>query len=128
MGQSDPQDRMATDRARRLRRDATDAEAAMWRLLRASQLAGAKFRRQRPIGPYIVDFICLKLDLIIEVDGVSHDARLDADARRERHLAEMGYEVLRFTNSDVLWDMDAVVLAIVNRVDEIVGGGGRPLP
>jgi very-short-patch-repair endonuclease len=88
--------------ARRLRRDATDAEKALWRYLRNRSAGGGKFRRQQPIGPYIVDFVCLNARLVIEVDGGQHAVTLAADTQRTAFLEKEGYRVLRFWNHDVL--------------------------
>jgi very-short-patch-repair endonuclease len=95
-------------RARTLRSNLTDAETILWRHLRFRQVDGHKFRRQRPIGPYIVDFICLDKKLVIEVDGGQHDVRRFSDARRDTWLRSRGYEVLRFWNNDVLTKIDEV--------------------
>lgn len=100
-----------TDKARRLRHLQTDAERALWQRLRRRQLKGVKFRRQQPIGPYIVDVVSFEARLIIEVDGGQHN---DAEARRvdrlrAEWLASNGYRVLRFWNHDVLQSEDAVV-------------------
>jgi very-short-patch-repair endonuclease len=88
--------------ARRLRRNGTDAERALWRYLRNRSAAGAKFRRQQFIGPYIVDFVCLNARLVIEIDGGQHAVKLTADADRTAFLEREGYRVLRFWNNDVL--------------------------
>ena len=89
--------------ARRSRREPTMAEAAMWKLLRDRRLADFKFRRQMPIGPYIADFCCPSLKLIIELDGGVHVLRADSDARRDGWLtAKAGFTVLRFENEAVL--------------------------
>jgi very-short-patch-repair endonuclease len=69
-------------RARRLRREQTDAEARLWLRLRNSQINGAKFRRQQPLGPFVADFCCMEVGLVIEVDGGQHSERELADARR----------------------------------------------
>ena len=90
--------------AKRLRRDQTDAERKMWRLLRPFRDDAIPFRRQAPIGPYIADFVWLGGRLLIEVDGGQHnEARGEAkDSAREAWLRSQGFEVLRFWNSDVL--------------------------
>jgi very-short-patch-repair endonuclease len=90
-------------RARRLRRDATDAELKLWNRLRARTINGFKFVRQEPIGPFFVDFICREQRLIIEVDGGQH-ATDKRDAIREQWLVDRGYRVLRFWNNDV-WEI-----------------------
>ncbi len=98
--------------ARVLRSRMTDAERRLWRALRRHQLGGHRFRRQVPIGPYVVDFACLELKLVIEADGGQHlDSALDA--LRTRRLARNGYRVLRFWDDDVLLRTEIVLDAIV---------------
>jgi very-short-patch-repair endonuclease len=87
---------MTAETARRLRRDSTDAERALWRLLRARQLSDYKFRRQQPIDHYIVDFICFAHRLVIEVDGGQHGVNVAYDERRTMYLENHGFRVLRF--------------------------------
>lgn len=99
-----------TQRARRMRREPTDAEHRLWLKLRAEQL-GVKFRHQMPIGAYIVDFACVKHRLIVEVDGDQH-ADSPYDQERDRWLVGRGYRVLRFGNRQVLQEMEAVLGAI----------------
>ncbi|WP_293703741.1 MULTISPECIES: endonuclease domain-containing protein [unclassified Sphingopyxis] len=96
------------DRARRLRRDATPAEKKLWSVLRGAGLGGFKFRRQQRLGPFIADFACQSARLVIEVDGDSHAAQIDYDARRTDFLAREGYRVLRFTNREVMSNLDGV--------------------
>ena len=99
--------------ARRSRREPTMAEAAMWKLLRGRRLGDLKFRRQTPIGPYIADFCCPVLKLVIELDGGVHILRSDSDAERDQWLtARAGFTVLRFDNETVLRN-PAVVLEAV---------------
>ena len=102
---------MTTERARKLRRTATDAEARLWSCLRRNLLDGHHFRRQVPVGPYIVDFICAAKQLVVEVDGGQHAARRAEDAVRTTFLRERGYRVIRFWNNDVLGDTEAVLEA-----------------
>ncbi len=101
-----------TSRARQLRRDSTDAEQRLWSVLRDRQLGGDKFRRQTPIGPYIVDFLCMQRRLVIELDGGQHQQRADSDQERTEFLETLGYRVLRFWNHDVFDDLESVVDAI----------------
>ena len=89
-------------RARELRNDATDAERHLWRYLKLRQLAGLRFRRQVPIGPYVADFLCPQARLIVELDGGQHVERIDADEARTRVLVDLGYGVLRYWNDDAL--------------------------
>ncbi len=101
-----------------MRNAPTDAEAALWDILRGRKLEGLRFRRQHPIGGYIVDFICLDEKLIIETDGSQH-ADNPEDGRRDRRLAELGYTVLRFWNDDVLTNPDGVALEILHRTRRV---------
>ena len=98
------------DRARRLRRDSTDAERLLWRHLRDRVAIGAKVRRQHPIGPYVVDFVCLDRKLVIEIDGGQHGGA--NDARRTAWLESEGYAVLRFWNNEMLEQTESVLSAI----------------
>jgi very-short-patch-repair endonuclease len=99
--------------ARRLRREQTDAERALWFRLRDRRLNGWKFRRQFPIDRYIVDFFCADAHLIIELDGGQHAVRTATDAQRTKVLEAMGYLVLRFWNSDVMQNLDGVLEEII---------------
>ena len=96
--------------AKAFRKAPTAAEATMWRLLRGSRLDGFKFRRQAPMGNYVVDFVCLARNLIVELDGPFHDP--DADAVRDAWLNAEGYRVVRFTTRSVFDDRDTVLEAI----------------
>jgi very-short-patch-repair endonuclease len=97
------------DRAKALRTRQTDAEQRLWYHLRAHRFMGLKFRRQCPVGRYIVDFMCLTPKLVIELDGGQHADEADYDDRRDRWLRAQGFTVLRFWNHDVLRDTDAVL-------------------
>jgi very-short-patch-repair endonuclease len=100
------------ERSRGLRKEMTDAERKLWQYLRAGQLDGLKFRRQHPIPPYIVDFYCDALKLVVELDGSQHNA--EVDAVRTRFLKAKGLNLLRFWDSEVLTQAEAVVDAIFN--------------
>ncbi len=89
------------NRAKSLRRNQTDAEGLLWHYLRNKQLDGHKFRRQQPVGPYIVDFACLPEKLIIELDGGQHVEQEAYDERRDQFLQSKGYRVLRFWNNQI---------------------------
>ncbi|MET7143762.1 endonuclease domain-containing protein [Xanthomonas sp. PPL139] len=97
--------------ARGLRRDMTDAERKLWRHLRNGGLLGLKFRRQHPMPPYVVDFYCEALKLVVELDGSQHLEA--ADAERTRYLQSQGMYVLRFWNNDVMLQADAVLESIL---------------
>jgi very-short-patch-repair endonuclease len=104
--------------ARTLRKKSTDAEIKLWRYLRARRLMGLKFRRQCPLGCYIVDFICIEEKLIIELDGGQHNEnrQRDYDERRTEFLNSLGFEVIRFWNNDVLMQFDVVLDEIYKQV------------
>lgn len=104
------------DRARRLRKNMTDAERLLWRYLRRKAL-GHKFRRQVPVGPYIVDFLCLEKEMIIEVDGGQHFENAD-DKVRDTWLLSEGYKVIRFWNSEVLGNIEGVLYAIQTELQD----------
>ncbi|HKT17654.1 MAG TPA: endonuclease domain-containing protein [Stellaceae bacterium] len=108
---------MAKQRARRLRRAMTDAERALWYLLRDRRLSGYKFRRQHPLGPFILDFACISHRLVIEADGGQH-AESEADARRTHWLELRGWRVLRFWNNEILHNRDGVVETILRAIEE----------
>ncbi len=108
------------DFARELRRRTTDAEALLWRLLRNRHMAGAKFRRQHPLSPYVLDFYCHDAGLAVELDGGQHNEATGRrhDARRDAFLAQKGIRVLRFWNHEVLNQTEAVLEAIYAAVGQ----------
>jgi very-short-patch-repair endonuclease len=110
-------------KARRLRREMTDAERLLWGQLRQRQIAGLKFRRQHPLGGFIVDFVCIEAGLVIEVDGGQHGERQCEDEARTAWLNSQGYRVLRFWNNEVLQNLDGVREAIWT---ELQGHGKSP--
>ena len=105
-------------RARQLRKQPTDAEQALWNLLRGRQLSGYKFRRQAPIGKYIVDFLCHRPRLVIELDGGQHQQQVNYDNQRTRWLESQGYPVIRFWSNQALAEPDALLDAILNRAEK----------
>jgi len=96
------------------RNESTDAERVLWRAIRGRQIGGHKFRRQHPSPPYILDFYCLELRLAIELDGGQHftTESVEGDARRTAFLANRGIRCLRFTNLEILLELDSVIEAI----------------
>ncbi|HSY86977.1 MAG TPA: DUF559 domain-containing protein [Verrucomicrobiae bacterium] len=104
---------MSIERARQLRKNLTDAERKLWRYLRRKQIEGHRFRRQVPIGPYYVDFLCLERRLIIEVDGGQHADRQAEDAKRTAWLENQGFRVMRCWNNEVLQNFEGVIGAIL---------------
>ena len=109
-------------RAKSLRQQMTDAETKLWAALRAHRLGGLSFRRQTPIGRFIVDFVCHDRWLIVEIDGGQH-ADSTKDTARDQWLTSKGYHVLRFWNSDVLKNRAGVLQVVVDAAREIT-----PLP
>ena len=99
-------------RARHLRKNQTDAERNLWQRIRRRQIGGYRFRRQHPIGNYIVDFFCFEKGLVIEIDGGQHLEQADYDRERTNWLESQGYRVLRFWNNEVQDEVEAVVQEI----------------
>ena len=97
--------------AKKLRANTTPHERALWRALKELPIEGTHFRRQAPIGPYVVDFFCPAKRLIIELDGGHHndDATAERDSERQAWLEQEGYRVIRFWNSDLAGDLNAVM-------------------
>ena len=111
--------------AKRLRHEMTDAERVLWREVRAHRFKGFKFKRQEPLGLYVVDFVCYEAKLIIELDGGQHAEQQEADAERTRWLESRGFRVVRFWNNDVLANIAGVMQAIEK---EITPPSPRPYP
>jgi very-short-patch-repair endonuclease len=101
-----------TQRAIKLRNEATKAERLLWRSINARQLDGHNFSRQIPIGPYICDFVCRWEKLVIELDGRFHDEIVEQDEYRQRQIEAQGYKVLRFSNAELFSNLDGVLTVI----------------
>jgi very-short-patch-repair endonuclease len=99
-----------------LRQNQTTAERLLWVQLRAKRVGNIRFRRQHPLGPYVVDFYCHAARLVIELDGESHDLSVAADTHRTAWLKNYGVDVLRFTNRDVNENLEGVVRTIEARL------------
>ncbi|MFA5995148.1 MAG: DUF559 domain-containing protein [Patescibacteria group bacterium] len=95
--------------AKKLREKQTTAEYILWQQLRRKQINNAKFKRQHPIGRYIADFYCRKAKLIIEVDGLIHEKQIERDQARDLYLLQLGYTVLRFSNNQVINNINEVL-------------------
>lgn len=106
------QSQRGKQKARAPRKSETDAERKIWQLLRSRSLNDVKFRRQHPVGPYIVDFVCINEKLIIELDGSQHQQQQTYDAQRTAFLEQAGYRVIRFWDNDVLLKTENVMQAI----------------
>jgi len=95
--------------ARTLRANSTDAERLLWSKLRSRQLDGWKFRRQVPLGRYVVDFLCEEARLVVELDGGQHDQMIERDALRTQWLGDNGYRVVRFWNNDAMSNIEGIL-------------------
>ncbi len=115
-------------RARELRQPQTPAEAKLWAHLRNRQLDGFKFRRQHPIGRFIVDFYCAACRLVIEIDGDSHAEQIEYDQARTEWLNDLGYQVIRFTNREVFRRLEAVLEAILETCEKLACDSFSPSP
>ena len=114
------------DHSRAMRTDPTEAEEKLWRRLRNRQLVGMKFRRQHPIGPYVVDFYCHEAGLVIELDGSGHrkEDSADYDRIRSTDLQSMGIKVIRFWNQEVIDDLEGVLQAIRDALTRVLSPSG----
>ncbi len=108
-----------TQRAKELRRNSTEAERVIWSSLRSRQFGNYKFRRQQPIGSFIVDFVCFEKKLIIELDGGQHMEDESYDTKRTKWLEGQGFSVIRFWNNQVLRDVDAVKTKILSALQSL---------
>ncbi len=106
-----------TQAAQPLRKRQTDAETRLWRHLHNRDLSGHKFRRQVPLGPYVVDFVCFDAKLIVEADGGQH-AGSARDQERDAYFRERGYRVLRLWNMDILKNIEGALTVIEQTVEE----------
>lgn len=112
------------DHARTMRSAQTPAEERLWYFLRAHRFLDLKFKRQKPLGPYIVDFVCMECGLVIELDGGQHGEQVAYDRERDAWLAQQGFTVLRFWNHEV---MNAVE-AVLERIRQFVEAPSPPAP
>jgi len=110
-----------TNLARNLRRNESDAERKLWSRLRSRQFENLKFRRQQPIGKYIVDFVSLEKKIVVEVDGGQHNdlRNIENDKQRTKWLESEGFKVIRFWNNDVLQNIDGIGLKIQEYIDTL---------
>ena len=98
--------------SRVLRKNSTISEQHLWKSLRSNQLEGFKFRRQHPIGAYIVDFVCIENQVVVELDGGQHQKERENDEKRDGWLKSQGFQVLRFWNHEVLINLEGVLSQI----------------
>jgi very-short-patch-repair endonuclease len=103
---------MDRSRAKDLRNNPTEAERKLWRHLRLRQLGGYKFRRQQPLGNYVVDFVYFEKRLVVEVDGGQYSSQVTYDQKRTTWIEQQGFRVLHFWNNEVMQNIEAVKEAI----------------
>ena len=104
------------EKARALRKNQTDAELVLWGIIRGKKFEDLKFRRQHPIPPYIVDFVCTEKKLIIEIDGGQHADAIEYDQQRTAFLESKSYTVIRFWNNEVLTNIEGVYEEILKHI------------
>ena len=114
-------------RAKELRKNQTDAEKVLWNKLRNRQINGYKFRRQVPVGAYIVDFMCVSVKLIIELDGGQHAEQQDYDQKRSAYLETKSFQVIRFWNNEILTNIDGVLDSLTLTLSQRERGLNKPL-
>ncbi|MFO1257121.1 MAG: endonuclease domain-containing protein [Gammaproteobacteria bacterium] len=114
--------------SRELRKSGTEAERLLWARIRNRRLGGYRFKRQVQFKPYIVDFVCLKSKLIIELDGSQHQDAKEYDLNRTDYLESLGFKVVRFWNSEVTKDLNVVLRAIYEHLTNPHPPCGHPLP
>ncbi|WP_081590462.1 endonuclease domain-containing protein [Blastomonas sp. AAP53] len=118
-------------RAKAMRSEPTDAELKLWQILRGKRLAGFKFKRQVPVDRYIADFVCFSRRLIIEADGSQH-VDSEYDTQRDAYLRSQGFEIMRFSNYDILTNDEGVAEMILAVLDKFEYGASplspTPLP
>jgi len=105
--------------SRKLRNNSTLSEALLWQHIKNRQIEGYKFLRQKPIDDYIVDFFCRELMLAVEVDGVSHEYKMESDLDRQRRLESLGIKTIRFMDIDIKKNMDGVLKLLRQCIAEI---------
>lgn len=112
-----PYDPKLKQLARNLRNNSTLAEVLLWHELNGKQIRGYDFHRQKPIDKFIVDFYCCDISLAIEIDGTSHDERVECDEERQKMLEKLGVRFLRFTDREVKTNLHGVVMTIEDWID-----------
>ena len=115
------------DFARSLRKGSTNAENLLWKQLRAKRLLGLKFRRQEPIGKYIVDFVCHEKKIIIELDGGQHSEHEEKDQKRDEWFRSEGFKILRLWNNDVLSQTEEILEIIAKKCLESPSPSSPPI-
>ncbi len=114
-------------KSRNLRKQGPLAEIILWKKLKAGQLSGYKFLRQKPIGTYIVDFFCRELKLIIEIDGYSHKDKFDYDQKRDEYFKKLNLSIIHFQDKDVLNKIDDIISDLENFIKDHCQNANIPL-
>ena len=104
-------------KSRKLRKNSPLAEIILWKKLRAGQLSGYKFLRQKPIGPYIVDFLCKDLNLIIEIDGYSHEEKFNYDQKRDQYFKKLDFYIIHLRDKDIFNKIDNIIDDLKNSIE-----------
>lgn len=128
MGEGIMRDANSLKRAQAMRKDMPEPEVRLWLQLRAARFRGVKFRRQKVVGKFIVDFASNHPKLAIEIDGDTHDGRENYDSQRSQFLEEQGYRVIRFSNSDVMSNMEGVLHQLGLVIGEMTSPPPTPSP
>ncbi len=110
--------KLKTQQARHLRKNMTDAERKIWHSIKGKKIKNHRFRRQHPIGPYIVDFVCLENRIVIEIDGGQHAWQKETDEKRTKWLESEGYRVIRFWNNQIMNEFNGVIQILWNMLEE----------
>ena len=103
--------------ARKLRKNSTKAEIYLWNQLKTKRMMGYSFKRQKPIGEYIVDFYSPDLKLVIEIDGITHDYKMESDKARQKYLESLSLKLIRFKDSDVKHNLGAVISSLKELIE-----------
>ena len=103
--------------ARKLRKESTKAEIYLWNELKNKKMMGYGFKRQKPIGEYIVDFYSPDLKLVIEIDGITHDYKMEGDKTRQKYLESLSLIVIRFRDADVKHNLDGVINSLMEFIE-----------
>ncbi len=113
------------EKAKALRKAGNLSEALLWLPLKKKNLLGLDFHRQKIIGNYIVDFYCPELQLVVEIDGVSHDFKIEYDERREKYLESLDLTIIHYSDIDVKRNMSGVIDDLIDRCEKLMWRGAR---
>ena len=104
--------------ARKLRKNSTKSEIYLWNHLKNKKMMGYSFKRQKPIGEYIVDFYSPDLKLVIEIDGITHDYKMESDKARQKYLESLSLKVIRFKDSDVKHNLEGIIKSLKELIEK----------